>query len=118
MVTVPAVLAARAHVPARVIVTTPLAPAAVEPVQVPVKPPLRVIVGLAGTVNALLKVTVIVLPELRAPVPLGVKPTAQDAVAPPVCGVPVKLTTVTAAVIVALPEFTAVVSELVLTLAV
>ena len=79
MATVPAVLLARAHeAPARVIVTTPLAPVAVA-VQFE-KPPLRVIVGAAGTVKRLLKVTVIVLPTARWPVALGVKPTAHEEV--------------------------------------
>jgi hypothetical protein len=47
-------------------------------------------------VNALLKVTVIVFPALRAPALLVVKPTAHEAVAAAVGGVPAKVTAVTA----------------------
>jgi hypothetical protein len=119
MVTMPAVLLARAQeAPARVIVTTPLEPVAVA-VQFE-KPPLKVIVGVGGTVNKLLKVTVMVLPIARCPVLLVVKPTAQEAVAPAVCGVPAKVTAVTAvpAEVIVWPRagFVAVVSVLVLTL--
>ena len=99
IVTVPAVLGARAHAPlelARVITTVPAGCPAVEPVALqPKKLPLRVIVGLARIVNAGLKATVIVPPLLRAMLLLVVKPTAQEAVAPAVCGVPTKLTAVT-----------------------
>ena len=119
MVTVPAVLLARLQVPARVIVTVwPV----VEPVavQLPPKEPLRVTAGFVGIpVNALLKTTVMVLPALSVPVLLVVKPTAQAAVAPALCGVPTKLTAVTddgGVITMAEPGLAASVSELVLTL--
>ena len=65
---------------------------------------LSVIVGVAGTVNALSKTTVIVLPAASAPPDVGVKPTAHEAVTLGVCGVPAKVTAVTA--VVAIVTFT------------
>ena len=95
----PGVRLLSAHVPplfARVIVTT-------VPVAAPVaehnwKPVPSVIVGVAGTVNAESKVTVMVLPVASAPTADGVKPTAHEAVLLGVWGVPAKVTAVTAVV--------------------
>ena len=82
MVSVAAVELVSAHVPpllASVIVTVPLEAVAVaEQCENPVG---RVIVGVAGTVKAEGTVTVIVLPEARAPVEDVVKPTVQVEVA-------------------------------------
>jgi hypothetical protein len=95
IVTVPAALLASAQVLGRVIVTVWPTTLVLGLVQVPVKLPPRVIAGLVRAGNAGSKVTVIVLPALRVPVLLVVKPTAHEAVAAAVCGVPVKETAVT-----------------------
>ena len=80
MVTVAAALAARAQPAGRVMVTTELVVVPVVALQ-PVNPDAKVIAGVAGTVNELLKVTAMVLPATRAPVAEGVKPTVQVDVA-------------------------------------
>ena len=59
-----------------------------------VNPPVKAMVGLAGTVKPVAKVTAMVLPAARAPVVEALKPTVQVAVAPAVCGEPVKVTVV------------------------
>jgi hypothetical protein len=59
-----------------------------------VKPELRTIVGVAGTVKPELNATLIVLPAESGPLALEVKPTAQSERAPPVCGEPLNVTLV------------------------
>jgi hypothetical protein len=98
---VAAVFLPSAHVPA------PLASVTVAVVPVPVavaeqfaKPVSSVTVGTAGTVKPLLKTIVIVSPAARLPPPPVLKPTVQSERAPPVWGLPVKLTRLTAGSIV------------------
>ena len=81
-VSVAAVLLARAQVPpllARVIVTTPLLEVAVA--EQWEKPVGSVMVGVAGTVKLLLKVTVMVFPAASCPVDEVVNPTVHVEVA-------------------------------------
>ena len=81
---------------ARVIVTALLT---VAPVALQLRnAALRVIVGVAGTVNALSKVAVIVLPAARLPAAVGVKPTVHAATVDGAVTEPTNVTAVTAVV--------------------
>ena len=114
------VLLASAQVPpllARVMVTT--APLAVAVAEQSTNPVGKVMVGVAGTVNAELKVTVMVLPEARAPLEEVVKPTVHVATAPAVWGEPENVTGVglaAADIVTPLPGLAAAVSSEVFTL--
>ena len=81
MVRVTAVVAAIVQPAGRVIATTLAAPVANGLVQVPVVPPVKTTVGLAGTVKAGLNVTEMFWPAARAPAPEVVKPTVHVEVA-------------------------------------
>ena len=92
-------VAAAQEAPTRVMVTTdPLVVAVAVQLEKPVP---RVIVGVAGMLagsvpNAGAKVAVMVSPAARAPTVVGVKPTAHDDDVPADCGVPAKVTPLTA----------------------
>jgi len=91
-----AVLTGRAHVPplfAKVTVTT--VPTVAPVAEHEVKPVTRVIVGVAGIVNAELNVTVMVFALASAPAADVVNPTAHEAAVVGFAGVPVKVTVVT-----------------------
>jgi hypothetical protein len=98
---VAAVFLPRAHVPAPFAsVTVAVVPVAVAVAEQFAKPVSRVTVGTAGTVKPLLKTIVMVSPAARLPLPPVLKPIVQSERAPPVCGLPVKLTRLTAGSIV------------------
>ena len=81
--------------------TPPEAVAVAEQLENPVG---KVMIGVAGTVNAELNVTVIVLPAARAPLDEVVKPSVQVAVEPAVCGEPEKVTAVTEVAVITTAE--------------